>query len=51
MAVLWALACMLFAASNDLLFKFYARKDRGLGFFVSIKFILLCVDMYWFEGL
>ena len=36
MAVFWALACMFFAACNDLLFKFFAGKNRGNGFFVSL---------------
>ena len=36
MAVFWAFACMFFAACNDLLFKFFAGKNRGNGFFVSI---------------
>ncbi|MBE6366893.1 MAG: hypothetical protein E7052_03150 [Lentisphaerae bacterium] len=36
MAVFWALACMLFAAGNDLLFKFFAGKNRGNGFFISV---------------
>jgi len=35
-AIGWALACMLFAAGNDLLFKFFAGKNRGNGFFVSV---------------
>ncbi|MBE6369689.1 MAG: hypothetical protein E7056_05980 [Lentisphaerae bacterium] len=35
-AIFWALACMSFAAGNDLLFKFFASKNRGNGFFVSI---------------
>lgn len=35
MAVFWAFACMFFAACNDLLFKFFAGKNRGNGFFVS----------------
>ena len=34
-AVYWAFACMMFAAGNDLLFKFFAGKNRGNGFFVS----------------
>ncbi len=36
MAVFWAFACMFFAACNDLLFKFFAGKNRGNGFFVSV---------------
>lgn len=36
MAVFWALMCMFFAACNDLLFKFFAGKNRGNGFFVSL---------------
>ena len=35
MAIFWAFGCMLFAACNDLLFKFFAGKNRGNGFFVS----------------
>ena len=41
-AIGWALACMLFAAGNDLLFKFFAGKNRGNGFFVSV------VGVVWF---
>ena len=41
MAVFWAFACMFFAACNDLLFKFFAGKNRGNGFFVSF------VGMVW----
>ena len=36
MAIFWAFACMFFAACNDLLFKFFAGKNRGNGFFVSV---------------
>ena len=36
MAVFWAFACMFFSACNDLLFKFFAGKNRGNGFFVSV---------------
>lgn len=36
MAVFWAFACLFFAACNDLLFKFFAGKNRGNGFFVSV---------------
>ena len=36
MAVVWAVACLVFAALNDLLFKFYARKPRPQGPFVSV---------------
>ena len=36
MAIFWAFACMFFAACNDLLFKFFAGKNRGNGFFVSL---------------
>ena len=36
MAIFWALSCMILAALNDLVFKFYARKPRSQGYFVSI---------------
>lgn len=36
MAIFWALSCMVLAALNDLVFKFYARKPRSQGYFVSI---------------
>ncbi len=36
MAVFWAFACMFFSACNDLLFKFFAGRKRGSGFFVSL---------------
>lgn len=36
MAVFWAVTCLIFSACNDLTFKFYARKPRSNGFFVSI---------------
>ena len=36
MAIFWAFACMFFAACNDLLFKFFAGKNRGNGFFVAV---------------
>lgn len=36
MAIFWAVTCLIFSACNDLLFKFYARKPRSNGLFVSI---------------
>ena len=40
MAIFWAFACMFFAACNDLIFKFFAGKNRGNGFFVSFVGII-----------
>lgn len=50
MAVVWALVCMLFAACNDLLFKFFASRDRGNGYFVSIVGIVWLVVALVFVG-
>ncbi len=36
MAIVYALLCLVFAALNDLLFKFFARKPRSRGIFVAI---------------
>lgn len=43
MAIFWAFACMFFAACNDLLFKFFAGKNRGNGFFVSVVGVIWMV--------
>ncbi|MBO5763263.1 MAG: EamA family transporter [Lentisphaeria bacterium] len=42
MAVFWAIACMVFSAANDLLFKFYARIPRSNGRFVAM------IGVIWF---
>jgi len=35
-AVVFALLCLVFAAGNDLVFKFYARRSRSKGYFVTL---------------
>lgn len=49
MAVVWAVACLIFSAMNDLLFKFYARKPRPQGPFVSVVGIswLICCGLFF----
>ena len=42
MAIFWAVVCMVLAACNDLLFKFYARRKRSHGRFLAI------IGVTWF---
>ena len=41
MIILFALGSLLFAALNDLVFKFYARKQRSMGIYVAV------IGMVW----
>ena len=36
MPIVYAISCLMFAAVNDLIFKFYARKNRSIGWYVMI---------------
>ncbi len=42
MAIFWAVVCMVLAACNDLVFKFYARRKRSHGRFLAI------IGVTWF---
>lgn len=48
MAIFWALVCLVLAAVNDLVFKFYARKPRSPGWFVAIVGMAWLAAAVWF---
>lgn len=47
MAIVFALLCLVFAAGNDLLFKFYARKKRSKGYFAAIVGLVWLLVTCW----
>lgn len=47
MAIIFALLCLVFAAGNDLLFKFYARKKRSKGYFAAIVGLVWLLVTVW----
>lgn len=47
MAIVFALLCLAFAAGNDLLFKFYARKKRSKGYFAAIVGLVWLLVTVW----
>ena len=51
MAVLLAFCCLGFAAFNDLVFKFFARKERSRGIFIFTVGVVLTVLLIAFSAL
>ena len=49
-AVLYAVLCMIFAACNDLLFKFFARKNGSRGILFAIIGVLWCIFIMFTLG-